>query len=382
MMDKVHIEDNQVIWRDIILPIPADPDMKVDNSQPPVLITSKESRDNLEMKMEDGIDQLLEKERQILNESTTEIEKAWQKIRMERAIIEAQREELENEKETNAMNRERQTAKEIGKLKIKMERQENGRRMALDQEWRNLEDEKRKIEEERNTIQRKMKMAEKEIRKQRKKAEREEKERKRNEQNQLKIDVRAIVREEIHMQKVEDAREERRREKMKKQREKMMKKQIMEQMNSEIERQLAQRLTEVKREQKKKRKKQRKAKLEKSQRWMETEREEAEKMQKEDERTETLNDNVLQRTIKSLRKCFVGELKKFKREAKTVLKECQEFVGVREGRNQMTKGRERSEELVYTADLGDSEMTFVRIELETHCPYLVQDLMKALVMFM
>ncbi|KAI4874663.1 hypothetical protein NFI96_031148 [Prochilodus magdalenae] len=30
MMDKVRIEDNQVIWRDIILPIPADPDMKVD----------------------------------------------------------------------------------------------------------------------------------------------------------------------------------------------------------------------------------------------------------------------------------------------------------------------------------------------------------------
>ncbi|KAI4874654.1 hypothetical protein NFI96_031146 [Prochilodus magdalenae] len=30
MMNKVRIEDNQVIWRDIILPIPADPDMKVD----------------------------------------------------------------------------------------------------------------------------------------------------------------------------------------------------------------------------------------------------------------------------------------------------------------------------------------------------------------
>ena len=99
-------------------------------------------------------DHLLEEERKIFNKTTRKIEKAWLNIGMQKAAIEAQREEFEKEKEKNALiqsYRERLAKKQLKRLKWKMDRQENERRMAVDQEWRNIEEEKRKIEEVRNT---------------------------------------------------------------------------------------------------------------------------------------------------------------------------------------------------------------------------------------
>ncbi|KAL6460548.1 hypothetical protein MHYP_G00305140 [Metynnis hypsauchen] len=192
--------------------------------------TLSEGVNGLEIKVDVVSDHLLEEERNIFKKTTRRIEKAWKNVGMQKAALEAQKEAFEKEKEKNALIQaytERLADKELSRLKKKMDRQENVRRMAVDLEWRNIKEEKRKIEEMRNAIKKEKKAAEKEMRMQRKIAEQEEHERKQNALTE--DDILAIVREEILHQKEKEARKERKREERKAAK---LKKKMMEQQSS------------------------------------------------------------------------------------------------------------------------------------------------------